>query len=225
MPDHAPLIGVSADVHDGRARVRRTYCDALRRAGAVPVVLTPPTDPAHAQGAATEHLERLDALVLTGGDDPRTEPFGVPTDPRVTPVDASRQAYETALLTLATDRDTPVLGVCLGMQMKALCAGGALDQWMPDTTPTHADHWGDAPHAILPDGAPFPPGDVTSHHRQAVADGGSMRVIARAPDGVIEAIDDPARRFALGVQWHPERTGADDLGDALYRMLVRACAG
>lgn len=220
-----PLIGVSADIHNGRARVKRTYMEALRRAGAVPVIIAPPADPDEAEAMARDHLAHLDGLILTGGDDPRTEPFGVPTHPMATLMEPSRQPFETALARIARERDVPTLGVCLGMQMMALVEGGALDQWMPETTPTHDDHWDDRVHAIVPSVPAYPSGNVTSHHRQAVVDPGSMRVVARAHDGVVEAIDDPARRFALGVQWHPERTEDDTLGDALYRRFVEACRG
>ncbi len=225
MPQ-APLIGITSDVHEGRTRVSRTYARAVSLAGGVPVVLAPPGSE-DADRLALAHLDAIDALVLTGGDDPRTEPFGVPTDPRVTPVEASRQAYETALCRLALERDVPTLGVCLGMQMLALCAGGSLDQWMPDSTPTHADHWGDKAHTVRPTGdatgGRIEGGVVTSHHRQAVSDAGSMRVIATAHDGVVEAIDLPGHRFLLGVQWHPERTEAEGLGLGLYVALVNAC--
>lgn len=216
-----PIIGITTDVHEGRARVKRTYAEAVVRAGGVPVLISPPEDPAEADALARLHAEAIDALVLTGGDDPRTEPFGAPTDPRITPVDASRQAYETALCAFALGSDLPTLGVCLGMQMLALAAGGVLDQWMPDSTPTHAEHWGDRAHAIEgTDG--FPSGTVTSHHRQAIADAGRLRVVARAHDGVIEAIDDPGRPCLFGVQWHPERTAERGLGDALFERLVNA---
>ncbi|MEM1423309.1 MAG: gamma-glutamyl-gamma-aminobutyrate hydrolase family protein [Planctomycetota bacterium] len=218
-----PLIGVSADVHEDRARVKRTYSEAIRRVGGVPVVLCPPEDPAHAARAAHEALERLDGLVLTGGDDPLMEPFGRATDPRTTRMHPSRQPFEVALATAALARDTPTLGVCLGMQYLALVTGGDLVQWMPDALPTHRDHWNDARHAVVPETDDLPAGEVTSHHRQAVSDPGALRVLARAHDGVIEAIGDHDRRFVMGVQWHPERTDSHALGDGLYRSLIDAC--
>ena len=217
-----PLIGISSDVHDGRARVKRTYAESIRRAGGVPVILSPPEDVRHADEAATRALEHLDGLVLTGGDDPEMEPFGAATDPRTTRMHPSRQPFEVALATIALERDTPLLCVCLGMQIMALVTGGGLDQWMPDSVTTHEEHWGDRVHPIVPEGDGRPAGEGTSHHRQAVSDPGALRVMARAHDGVIEAIGDPGRRFVLGVQWHPERTASHDLGDGLYERLVGA---
>jgi putative glutamine amidotransferase len=113
------------------------------------------------------------------------------------------------------------------MQWMALFAGGSLDQHMPDRCPTHADHANDSAHSIEPEfpGAWLLTGSVTSKHHQAVSDAGSLRIVARAHDGVIEAIDDPGRRFYRGVQWHPERTTNDPLGADIYRALIAAARG
>ncbi len=240
-----PTVGILPDLVDGRVRVKREYAAALRRAGGRPVVLSPPSEADDIPSVIEECLALCGAFVFTGGDDPRTEPFGQPTDPRTTPVDPQRQAFETALLRALFERagtpsERPTLGVCLGMQMMALVAGGALDQWMPDSTPTHTEHWSDTPHEIVPEhahsGAPAPSeggaagspliwsGRVTSHHRQAVRDPGQLAVRARAHDGIIEAIELEGARCMLGVQWHPERTPEHALGDALFAHLVRACS-
>jgi len=112
-----------------------------------------------------------------------------------------------------------VLGVCLGMQLMALHAGGALDQHLPDSLPTAADHWGRKNHQVAGElGSAL----VQSHHRQAITNAGSLRVAARAHDGVIEAVRDEDRRFYLGVQWHPERTADDGLGSGLIFNLIEA---
>jgi len=226
-----PVVGITCDLEPARGTRRVysyiTYAHAIERAGGLPLML-PPIAP-----LAGALLDRCDAVVLTGGDDPIMEDFGGVTDARVTRVQPERQAFELALLrALDGRRDTPVWGVCLGMQYMALHAGGALDQYMPATFATHAQHW-EAEHPIhlrapdcvlgarlgpVPDGASI----VWSKHKQAVTDAGAMRAIAIAPDGCIEAIDDPRRAFALGVQWHPERTRNDHTGDAIFRALVRA---
>jgi len=217
------IVGVTCDVARDpalRARVRTAYAERIQAANALAILLPP------IASQAESHAELCDALVATGGDDPITEPFGAPTHPAARRVDPARQAYELAILRAFDDRpDKPVLGVCLGMQYMALARGGALDQHLPDTTPTHADHASDRPHAILPEpGAPLPAGDVASNHHQAVSDPGDLVIAARAHDGVIEAVRDASRPFFLGVQWHPERTDDPGLGQALFDRLVRAAA-
>ncbi len=219
---HRPVVGITADLieHNGldRAAAPVTYCRAVTEAGGVPLVLPPLAE------AASEQIAVCHALVLTGGDDPALEPFGVETDSRVTRVRPGRQAADSAILEhLANHQpDLPVLGVCLGMQMMALHAGGTLDQFMPDTTPTHADHW-ERDHAVhAADSDWIPGGSVQSKHKQAVTDPGHMRTAAVAHDGIIEAIVDPDRCFYLGVQWHPERTAHEPLGIELFRRLVRS---
>jgi putative glutamine amidotransferase len=215
-----PLVGITCDliVHNAieRAAAASAYARAVERAGGVPVLLPP------VPAMASALFDRIDALVLTGGDDPRTEPFGEPTHPEAVPIHPDRQAFEVALVELAQETPTkPVLGVCLGMQLMALVAGGRLDQHMPDTTPTHEDHQ-DAEHAVRPAGkTPFASGTVRSRHHQCITDPGRLAVVAEAPDGVIEAIQDPSRPFYMGVQWHPERTPDSTLGQGLFDALLR----
>lgn len=218
-----PWVAIEPDVYVDRGfvrtRVSLAYAQRVTEAGGVPVVLSPEI------GAIPEVLDRFDALVLTGGDDPRTEPFGVPTDPRVTPIHEVRQSYVTALLITRQEAKPamPVLGVCLGMQMMALAAGGTFAQFMPESHPdTHATHW-DHDHEVLPvREAPFGPGTSHSRHKQCVLSPGSLRIAARAPDGIVEAIHDPDQPYYLGVQWHPERTADHALGQSLFDQLVAA---
>lgn len=237
---HPPLIGITCSIDGRDARARRAYLDAVRHAGGLPLLIAPatrstdaassnhspvPNDEDHAYADAL--VERLDAIVLTGGDDPFMEPFGQPTDPRVKPIDPARQRFELALIqSVLTDHqvDTrPILGICLGMQLLALYAEGALEQWMPDAFPTHESHWDDRAHPIIPESNRVswcPAGTVTSHHRQAITNPGQLRVVARADDGVIEAIDHLHHPHCRGVQWHPERTADAGLGHQLFADLV-----
>lgn len=226
MPQHTPLIGITCLVDEPNTRIRRAYADAVFNAGGLPILLPVPREEQRREAVA-RYLDLCDGLVLTGGFDPVTERYAQPTDPRVTREHPDRQAFEESLLDALDARpDFPVLGVCLGMQFMALHAGGTLNQWMSDSLPSHATHYDDHIHRIIPevDPAPIPAGEVTSWHRQCVSDPGSMRVVARAEDGVIEAIDDPHRRFYLGVQWHPERTTSEPLGLDLFRALINQCS-
>jgi putative glutamine amidotransferase len=209
-----PLIGVTCDLDDRGYCARPGCADQIRQAGGVPVLL--PCEPP----CAAEYVRRCDGLVLSGGDDPIMEHWNVPTHPRARPIHPRRQAFELALLEALEDRpDRPVLGICLGMQLMALHGGGGLDQCLVETIPTARLHWPRADHQI---GGPLGAGVVHSHHRQAVADSGGLAVVARAADGVIEAVRDEARPFYVGVQWHPERTRDQRLGPGLFRDLVGA---
>jgi putative glutamine amidotransferase len=217
-----PLVGITADLIERNGRetaiCTTAYADAVWRSGGQPVLLVPEV------ASASEVAGRFDAFVFTGGDDPRTEPFGQPTHPKITPVFERRQAFETRLLEILRDEwpETPVLGVCLGMQMLALTRGGRLNQYMPETHANHAEHWDHDHPVVSVDEAVLASGVVHSRHKQAIEDAGSMRVLASAPDGTIEAVDDPAVPFCVGVQWHPERTIDGALGVGLFERLVKA---
>ncbi|HMN96462.1 MAG TPA: gamma-glutamyl-gamma-aminobutyrate hydrolase family protein [Phycisphaerales bacterium] len=216
-----PTIAITSDGDDERYFSRRPYADAVADAGGIPVLLP------HRAELAAAFLERADGLILSGGDDPRMERWGIPTHAAATPVHPSRQAFELALLdTVAHRPEFPVLGICLGMQYMALHAGGALEQHLPDSCPTHAAHWGRVTHEVRVDlGRGVERGEVLSHHRQAVSDAGSLAIAGRALDGVVEAVIDPSRRFYLGVQWHPERTGQGRFGAQLLRRFIEAAIG
>lgn len=208
-----PVIGITADLNEDTCTVARSYIRLVWEAGGLPMVLAPTPDSAPAV------FERCDGLVLTGGDDPNMEQWGVATHPKAKRIHGDRQAFELTLLELAAQRDAPVLGVCLGMQLMALHAGGAIDQHLPDTLASHAQHWGKVEHTI--EGA-LGCGTVHSHHRQAIIDPGTLDVVAVAHDEVIEAVRGADRRHYLGVQWHPERTRDPALSLKLFEDVVRA---
>jgi len=231
-----PLIGITLDNVDntadsGKFEVGTGYSRAVAAAGGTPLLL--PHEPERAAAYAT----LCDGLILTGGVDPDTPtlpeawPGRGPLHARARMMDPTRQAFELALLA-AVDAtpNKPVLGVCLGMQLMTLHAHGVLNQYLPDTHDAAVvDRHRDGDHAVrlTADGAlgtADATGVIHSHHQQAVADPGRLRVVAEAEDGVIEGVDDPARAFYLGVQWHPERGDAGDLSWGLIAAFVAAAS-
>lgn len=222
------IIGITPDTHTHkgawRYEITPHYAERVQAAGGVPIVLPFQMDRIDA------YLQLCHGFVLGGGDDPDTQPFGEPMHPDARPVVPQRQAFELALLSAIDRTRHPVLGICLGMQLMALHHGGRLHQHLPEAVPAVAALHEQKEHGIVAAADnPYLPLHCRgfSRHHQAVADAGRLRVIARSDEAtgsLIEAVDhpDPARRFYLGVQWHPERTADPPGGTALFQQLVAA---
>ena len=209
-----PFIGITCDIRDDRYIAAPLCASAVAQAGGLPVLLPCLAD------RAPDYVARCDGIILSGGDDPIMESWGISTHDQAKPIAPERQAFELALLEeLQGELERPVLGICLGMQLMGLHRGGALDQHLPSTLATADQHWGKREHPVS---GTLGQGTVHSHHRQAITEPGELTVVATAPDGVIEAIQDNQRPFYLGVQWHPERTKDDRFGSGLIRKLVEA---
>jgi putative glutamine amidotransferase len=222
-----PVIGITTYVEPASwavwqqlpaALIPQAYVEAVTLAGGRAVLL-PPDD------LDADVLRVLDGLILSGGADLTPELYGAPREPLTDPRPA-RDAGEMLLARAALETDLPILGVCRGMQLLAVAAGGRLHQHLPDLV-GHEKHR-PAPGVYGEHAASLAPGSriaalmgddlgVHCYHHQGVADPGTLVVTGRADDGVIEAVEDPTRRFVLGVQWHPEVVRDQRLFGALVR--------
>ena len=232
-----PIIGVTLDSeHPGGYSkypwyaIRQNYAEAIAAAGGLPVAL--PHDPA----LAADYLDRIDALVVTGGAfdiDPVL--YGDPDRHATVTLKQGRTAAEQTLTEGALARNLPVLGICGGEQLLAVVLGGTLIQHIPDSVPGALEHEQSNPrhepgHRVTITQATLlhrivgsTEMRVNSSHHQAVRHPGPFAVVnAVADDSVIEGVEDARYRFCLGVQWHPEF--AIDPGDRrIFDALIAAC--
>jgi putative glutamine amidotransferase len=205
------------------ALVPAAYVRAVVRAGGVPLLVPP--------GAAYEEtLDSVDGLIFSGGSDLDPELYGEQAHAETTGWIRERDDFELGLMQAALARDVPLLAICRGSQVLNVALGGDLEQHVPDRVQTNVHKeipgvFADHDVAVLPEtklaSILGDRADVKSHHHQGYGELGSgLREAARAPDGTIEALEDPTRRFALGVLWHPEE--GQDL--ALFEALVQEAA-
>jgi putative glutamine amidotransferase len=234
-----PLIGITTYLQEASWGIWRqvpaavlpyAYVRAVEQAGGRALLLPPTLDDRNEEESAADIVDVLDGLVLSGGADVDPARYRRPRHPQVQASQPWRDELELALASAAEAADLPVLGVCRGMEVMAVAAGGSLHQHLPDLV-GHAEHspgadvYGEHPvdvrpgtvlHALVGDRLM-----VHSHHHQAVADAPGYDVSATAPDGTVEAMEAPGSRFRLAVQWHPE------VADTwpLFVALIRAAAG
>jgi putative glutamine amidotransferase len=216
-----PLIGLTThrrSSDDGNPDVyglRLTYVEAIRRAGGLPVLLP--------LGLSADELrdlyDRLDGLLLSGGGDISPDEYGMETTPELRLVDSDRDRVELALTRWAVDEEKPLLGICRGIQTFNVALGGSLYRDIATEHPSHSkhDYFPNYPYdfpahpisvaedTLLARALGNPLLTVNSLHHQSARDIAPRLVpVAFAPDGVVEAVELPGHRFALGVQWHPE---------------------
>jgi gamma-glutamyl-gamma-aminobutyrate hydrolase PuuD len=211
-----PRVGVTYSV-PGKVG---PYADAVRMAELEPVLMAPAGPPS---------LAGLDGLVITGGCDIDPARYGETAHAATSAPDPARDAMEASLIEQALAADLPILAICRGMQMLNVVRGGTLRQDIPghkvkelDDVHTVAIRMGSRLESILGSGELW----VNSRHHQAVGRvGAGLLVSAKAPDGTVEALEDPKRRFVLAVQWHPEERAARNRSDRTLFAAFAAAAG
>jgi putative glutamine amidotransferase len=222
-----PLVGITTYVEQASwgswtldaALIPYDYVRAVERAGGRALLVPPSAD------GVEETLDALDGLVLSGGNDVDPDAYGAEAHEETNATRPERDRGELALLEGALARDLPVLAVCRGFQVLNVARGGDLVQHLPDVVGSEqhrevkgvfSDHGvkiddGSRLGSVLGDRAP-----VKSHHHQGVGRVGDGLVeVAWADDGTIEGLEDPERRFAVGVLWHPEAGEDQKLFEAL----------
>jgi putative glutamine amidotransferase len=227
-----PLIGIGCDIEpsphgEGREMMYAygTYLDAIELAGATPLILPPFAE------SIDRILPMLDGVILAGGDDLDPATYGEANLACRGILDARREGHDLALARAAREHRIPTLGICLGAQLISVAAGGSLVQDIPsaiDGALRHSGRTGTRQRHVVS----IEPGsrlaailgavsaDVNSGHHQSVRlPGAGLSVVARSGDGVVEAVEDAAHPFYVGVQWHPEEMLAEASAQALFRRF------
>ena len=236
-----PVIGLTGNFADGDARLCEQYYMSVVRAGGTPVIIPPVAD----KDVIINTLDKIDGLVLTGGGDINPLWAGEEPSPRLHGINHMRDKAELLTVRLAYNRQIPMLGICRGIQTRGTALDGEVDQ---DIAESFAAAHGAgraaaaAGHSLIKHSQDADRSEpthtvrisresvlyslyktetlaVNSIHHQAVrASGRRFSVSAKAPDGVIEAIESSEFKPFIGVQWHPEWLG--ESGQVLFRWLV-----
>ena len=220
---YKPVIGITGNYTEQACKLAEGYYKSVVAAGGVPVIIPPVADP----DVILNTLERLDGLILSGGGDHNPLWVGEQPSPKLGSICAERDLPELLITRLAYNRQLPILGICRGIQTLAVALGGKVAQDISDvaqvkhsqdadrTTATHTVNL--EPDSLLAQiyNGPL---SVNSFHHQAVSDAGPLfRIVGRAADGIVEAMESTQYKSVLGVQWHPECL-ADGL--PLFQWLV-----
>jgi putative glutamine amidotransferase len=229
-----PLVGITAYPPNAlnRYELPAEYVTAVRRAGAVPVLIPP------GETDVDGLLARLDGVILAGGGDVDPAHWGGERDETNEFVDPARDDLELALARRVLDDGIPTLAVCRGIQVVNTALGGTLHNHLPDAVESDVPHrqepkWGHT-HGVEAEAGSLVAEimgadrvEIACWHHQAIATpGAGLAITAWSPDGVIEAVELAGHPWMIAVQWHPEMTAADDqTQQALFDGLVGAIDG
>ncbi|OLP18010.1 peptidase C26 [Leptolyngbya sp. 'hensonii'] len=208
-----------------------TYIDAVRGAGGVPVLLPP------GEGEIQHLLGVVDGLIFSGGGDIDPTRYGGEHHPMVYLVNPERDDFELALAKAALQAHVPVLGICRGSQILTIASGGTLVAHVPDLYSTTVGHRHEHPSRPIEHEVALEPDSrlakilgetkvmVVSWHHQAVQQvPADWQVVARARDGVVEAMEHQSHPWAIAVQWHPEMSAPESVHPQLFQALIQAAS-
>jgi putative glutamine amidotransferase len=228
-----PLIGITLDQHDDPNNYESpfSYAKAVELAGGLPLLIPYQTD----LSLIPQFVDAFDGILFSGGNDLDPAAYGQAWHAEAQRIDPARQAFEMALLAEVERRRLPALGVCLGSQLMNVYRGGTLHQFLPDLDRAQSlEHRRVSdeltrhsvnldPQSHIGKAIGKPSISVNTYHKQAVDRiGRGLKVIATAPDGVIEGFEDPSFPLFAAVQWHPERLADEPEHLAPFKLLVEA---
>ena len=229
-----PVIGITGNYEDLTCKIGRGYYQSVVEAGGVPVIIPPVAD----RHVIINTLQRIDGLILSGGGDYNPLWAGEEPSPLLHGINQERDNAELLITRLAYNRQIPILGICRGIQTLAMALGGKVKQDISDVATVKHSQDADRSeptHSVTIEDDSILSGIyksyssklkvecskllVNSFHHQAVSDSGAkFRVVATAPDGIIEAMESSEYKPILGVQWHPE---CMESGLPLFQWLVK----
>jgi len=226
-----PVIGITIDTHDqaGKYESPMDYCTAVEKAGGLPLLIPYRLD----LSLIPQIVDQFDGILFSGGDDLDPAAYGQQWHPKAHHIDPARQKFEMALLAEVEKRRLPALGVCLGSQLMNVYRGGSLHQFLPDVKRDHSLEHRKINERLLRHPVKLEADSklgraigkseisVNTYHKQSPDRlGRGLRVIATAPDGVIEGFEDPTFPLFAAVQWHPERLANEPEHLAPFKLLV-----
>jgi putative glutamine amidotransferase len=238
-----PVIGITVDYNEKRTCYESPYAYAtsVEKAGGLPLLIPYRSD----LPLIPQFVDLIDGMLFSGGDDLDPAAWDEQYYPGTAPIDPAREKFERALMAEVEKRRTPTLGICLGSQLMNVYRGGSMHQFLPalerpnaiEHRKTGGDQGRDGTgqvnrHEIQLERSSIAAQAIgktsisanTSHKQSVAKVGRGLRIIGKAPDGIIEGTEDPTMPLWLGVQWHPERLSEEKEHLALFELLVQTAA-